>query len=135
MQVEIDLHEQFGVAATTALVTGRIGVGLGIEEEIEGWRMAQPDELLVIDRKAKKLWLLGVELTHLMEGTYKLFERLAIAKGGPVEVRVLGAYVSSAAIPMSSCGSGGRGCRRRWSGASRRQGWSAGGDRGRADRD
>jgi len=50
----------------------------------------------VVDRKRKRVWLLGVELTHLLEGTFRLFERLAMEKGDPVEVRVLGAYVSSA---------------------------------------
>ena len=98
--MELDLHEQFGVAATTGLVTGRIATALKIEDEIdEKWRLAEMDEVLVIDRKGKRIWLLGVELPHLLDGTYRLLERLAIERGDVVEVRVLGAYVSGASDP------------------------------------
>jgi hypothetical protein len=97
-QVELDLHEQLGVAATTSLVTGRVAVALGIEDQIDAWRLAEADEVLVVHRKGKRVWLLGVELTHLLEGTFRMLERLAIERGA-VEVRVLGAYVSNASDP------------------------------------
>ena len=96
-QVEMDLHEQFGVAGTTGLVTGRVATALGVEDEVEAWRLAAPDEVLVIDRKAKRAWLLGVELVHLLDGSFRLFERLGMEHGGVVDVRVLGSYVSSSA--------------------------------------
>jgi len=97
VQVELDLHEQLGVAATTGLVTGRIATALGIEDEVDGWRLAEADEVLVMDKKRKRVWLLGVELIHLVEGTYKLLERLVMEAGGAVDVRALGEYVSAAA--------------------------------------
>ena len=97
VQVELDLHEQIGVAATTALVTGRIASALGVGDEIDPWRLAEPDEALVLDRRTKRAWLTGVLLVHLAEGAYRLLERLAIEGGGAVGVKELGAYVSGAA--------------------------------------
>ncbi len=95
-QVEMDLHEQFGVAGTTGLVTGRMATALGVEDEVEAWRLAAPEEALVLDRKKKKAWLVGVELL-LVEGTYRLLERLVIEAGRVVDVRTLGEYISAAA--------------------------------------
>lgn len=67
---------------------------LGIEDEIEPWRLATDEQVLVVERSTQRVWLAGVALTELSDAVFKMIETLALANGGVVPVKELGDAIS-----------------------------------------
>jgi hypothetical protein len=98
-QVELDIFEQLG-AAPLASVVARTAKVLGIEQDLEPWRLAE--EVLVVDTATQRVWVLGVLVTLLSENSYRFVEYLA--KKSSIAPRVIpskeiGAHVSRSDYP------------------------------------
>ncbi len=93
LAIELDVHEQFG-ARGVGRALGRAAEALGVGNEVDAWR--RYDEELVIDRTAKRAWLLGVTLI-LKESGRKLVDYLAAHAGNVVPTNTLGRHVSLSA--------------------------------------
>ena len=95
LEVELAVDEQLG-ALRVARVLGRIAEALGLEGEVEAWRLY--DEEVVLDLASQRMWVVGVAVT-LSDKSWRYVEYLAKSGGKAVTTKEIGQDVSRSDYP------------------------------------
>jgi hypothetical protein len=95
LEIELDVAQQFG-ARPIGRVLGRAAEALGVEKEVEPWRLC--DEEVVIDLGGESLWVAGVRVA-LTDMPWRFVEFLARRGGKVATTKEIGQYLSRSEYP------------------------------------
>jgi DNA-binding response OmpR family regulator len=98
LEVELAVGEQLG-AERVGRVLGKIAEALGLEAEVDPWRLY--DEEVVLDLASQRMWTEGVEIA-LPEKSWRYVEYVAKSDGKAVTTKELGNYVTRGDYPDAS---------------------------------
>jgi hypothetical protein len=95
LEVEIDVAEQLG-ARSVGRVLGRIATALGVEKDVEPWRVCEEDVL--VETNTDRVWVKGVSI-RFNEQRWKYLNLLAQKGGVVAAARELGSAISKSGYP------------------------------------
>jgi hypothetical protein len=95
LEVEIDVAEQLG-ARNVARVLGRIAEALGVEKDVEAWRVCDAD--VIVCRGTDRVWVEGVSI-RFNEHRWKFVSLLARKGGAVAPTKDIGAAISKSSYP------------------------------------
>ncbi|MGO8993771.1 MAG: hypothetical protein ACLQVI_10620 [Polyangiaceae bacterium] len=95
LEIEIDVAEQLG-GRSVGRVLGRIAEALGIEKEVDPWRVSDADVL--VDSRTDRVWVKGVSI-RFNEHRWRFVSLLARKGGAVAATKDIGAAISKSSYP------------------------------------
>lgn len=95
LEIELAIGEQLG-AERVGRVLGRIAEALGLEKEVEAWRLY--DEEVVVETAKERAWISGVSIAF-NEHRWRFVHYIAKKQGAVANAKDIGASISKSAYP------------------------------------